>query len=210
MENNKKKRLPSVEADCNLSPDARYVTRLARFHRFYWWLVACMGAVCALATVVAVVANVLVGLCAAIVAAVLYHNFKKQKLAGTLGLSGIACEGGLCIVSASASGEDTLFIPDRLMGMRVRALGDTAFDGKGNEALTVLCLPSGLAPLEKDIFSSLPSLSTIRFAGTHEEWARIAAACILDGVTVECDVPYPDKSILLALPNEVQEPEVDA
>lgn len=210
MANKKKKHLPSVEAECSLSPDARYVTRLARFHRFYWWLVACMGAVCALATVVAVVANVLVGLCAAIVAAVLYHNFKKQKLAGTLGLSCIACEGGLCIVSASASGEDTLFIPDRLMGMRVRALGDTAFDGKGNEALTVLCLPSGLAPLKKDTFSALASLSTIRFAGAREEWDRIAASCILDGVTVECDVSYPDESILLALPDEVQETEVDA
>ena len=187
MKKEKEKNLLSVEAEAGLSPNVRYACRLHRFHRFYWTLVTVAGIVCALSVVIAVIANVLVGLCLAVCTAVIYHHSKKCALSRMLGLVCTATENGLCIQSASAMGEETLYLPTHLMGMRVRALGSTPFACKGNDALKTVC-----------------------FFGSRKEWDGIAAACELSDLTVLCDVPCPDVSALTDAPTESMETEVDA
>jgi len=175
MRKEKEKNLLSATAEGSLSSDMRYAQALHRFHRFYWTLVAITGTVCALSVVIAVVANVLVGLCLAVCAAVLYHYLKKRALLRMLGLTCTASEGGLCLQSASAVGEDTLYLPTHLFGLRVRALGQNFLACDGNEALTRIC-----------------------FLGSGEEWERMAIHCDLSAVTVECGVALPDPSALTA------------
>ncbi len=187
MRKEKEKNLLSVEAEANLSPDVRYACRLHRFHRFYWTLVTVAGIVCALSVIIAVIANVLVGLCMAVCTAVIYHHSKKRALSRILGLVCTATENGLCIQSASAMGEETLYLPTHLMGMRVRALGSTPFACEGNDALKAVC-----------------------FFGSCEEWDGIATETDLSGLTVACDGPCPDVSTLTDAPTESMETEGDA
>lgn len=187
MKKDKKKDLPAADAERSLSPDMRFACRLYRFHRFYWSLVAIAGVVCMTAVFLAVVANVLVGLCMAVIVAVLYHHFKKLALSRILGITCTAAERGLCIQSATAWGEETLYLPTHLMGMRICALGETALSCEGNEALTTIC-----------------------FFGSREEWERIAHSCDLADLTVECDVALPNLSTLVDAPTAEQETEGDA
>lgn len=190
--------LPKLSADAerSLSSAARYVYRMRRFDRFYLTLVICMGAVVALAIVVAVVANVLVGLCAAIAVAVLYSRFKKDALHRMLRLSCSAAVEGLCITSLFADGDGVLYVPDRLMGLCVTALGDAPFAKGGNEAVTVLYLPDTLTAIGPNALTGLDALEKICFAGTPDAWERIEKPTDLSGLTVEYGVAYPDCRIL--------------
>lgn len=187
----------SAEAERSLSPAARHVSSVRRFHRLYWLLVAIMGMLCALAIVAAVVANVIVGICIAIAVATVYNRIKYRLLRRILHVACASATVGLCLTSADATEEDTLFVPDRLMGMRVTATGDAPFAKGKNANVTVLYLPCGLTAIGKDALSGLDALEVIRFAGSRNAWERIAGVSALAGVDVVCDVPYPDARTLL-------------
>ena len=187
MRKDREKSLLSANAECGLSLDARYALRLARFTHLYWLLVSVAGVICAAAVVLAIVADVLVGLCLAVVAAVGYHYVKKLALSHLLGLSCCATESGLCIRSASAMGENTLYLPSRIMGMRVCALGAELLAGNGNDSLENIC-----------------------FLGSPHQWESISAACACLTVPVTCDVCLPDPTTLGAASHEDAETEVEA
>ena len=201
------KKVLSAKAERSLSPAARHVSSVRRFHRLYWLLVAIMGILCALAIVTAIVANVIVGICLAIAVATVYNRIKYRLLRRILHVTCASATVGLCLSSADATEEDTLFIPERLMGMRVTALGNTPFAKGKNANVTVLYLPCGLTSIGKDVLSGLDALQTIRFGGTRDAWVRIEGVSALADVDVVCDVPYPDARTLLcdADPNDQAE-----
>ena len=176
--------LLSADAERTLLPHARFALRMYRFRHFYWTLVICSALVCAISVVLAIVANVLVGLCAAIATATAYHYFKTYALDHYLGIRCRAVECGLCIESVSAKGEDSLYLPTDLCGMRVRALGKSPFAVAGNE-----------------------SLRTVTFSGSHKEWEALSRDCELPCLTVECDVSIADLATLLQASAEMPETE---
>ncbi len=194
MEVKKKTRL-SAEAERSLSPCARYVLRMRRFTSFYRLLVVCMGVVSALAIVVAVVANVLVGLCAAVAVAVLYTHCKRDALGKHLGLRCESSPAGLCITSLSADGEDTLFVPACLMGLPVTALGDAPFDHEKNAAVTALYLPATLQAVGRDALVGLAALETVFFEGSQTEWDTLASELDIGGIAVVPNTPYPSLAL---------------
>ncbi len=193
--NRKQPNLPklSAEAERSLPHGARYVYRMRRHEQSYLTLVIIIGAIMAMAIVVAVVANVLVGLSIAIVAAFAYEHFKKNAMRRILRLSYAAVTEGLCVTLLSANGEAELYVPDRLIGLRVTALGNAPFATVGNESVTALYLPSTLTTVGKDVFSGLDSLESICFEGSRDAWEHIAGINAFADIPVTYDVPYPDK-----------------
>ena len=187
----KKKTQLSAEAERSLSPALRYVVRMRRFMEFYRLLVACMGVVSALAIVVAVVANVLVGLCAAVAVAVLYTYCKRDALQKYLGLRCTSSPTGLCITSLSASGEDTLFVPARLMGLPVTTLGAQVFADEKNAAVTALYLPAALHAIDRDALVGLSALETVFFEGSQDAWNTLACELDIGNIAVVPNTPYP-------------------
>ena len=190
MEVKNKKKL-SAEAERSLSPAMRYVTRMHRFTEFYQLLVLCMGIVSALAIVVAIVANVLVGLCAAVAVAVLYTYCKRDALIRYLRLQCESSPAGLRITSLSANGEDTIFVPARLMGLPVTALGTSVFANEKNAAVTALYLPASLQALDCKALASLPALETVFFEGSQIAWDTLTHGADLGGIAVVPSTPYP-------------------
>ena len=190
MEVKKKKKL-SAEAERSLSPAARYALRMRRFTNDYRLLVICMGTVSALAIVVAVVANVLVGLCAAVAVATIYTYYKRASLQKHLGLRCETTDDGLCVTALSADGTDTLFVPARLMGLRITSLGDAAFANEKNASVTALYLPATLKAIGRDLLAGLDTLETVFFEGSQDEWDSLPKQTDFGAVAVVPSTPYP-------------------
>ncbi len=189
----KKEKQPklSAEAERSLPPSARYVSRMRRFMKEYRLLVLCMGVVSALAIVVAVVANVLVGLCAAVAVVVIYTRYKREILQKHLHLRCESAAEGLSIIALSADGADTLFVPARLMGLRITELRASAFADEKNATVTALHLPATLKVIGRDALVGLDALETVFFEGSQSEWDALWGETDFGGISFVPNTPYP-------------------
>lgn len=145
-----------------------------RFARAYWLTVALLGVLSVGAIVVAIVLNVLVGLCIAVLVAVGYSYAKRLTLKHYLGLTLASAEYGLTVVSLSARGNTQYTLPSRLMGMELTALTSGALATEGNDALSVLWLSESLTQIALPTKEEAPALTTVLFSGSDESfYARL-------------------------------------
>lgn len=155
-----------------LSAQDAYAARLRGFENFYLFLVVGCGVLCAAAILIAVYYKVSVGVLAAVLTALIYRYFLGDELKKQLGLTACRVSDGLAVrvVRRNADTEE-LRLPARLLWLDVTELTGIE-DGQG-EGVTALYLPATLKRIAEDALANCPSLQTLYFDGTPEEWDAV-------------------------------------
>jgi len=187
--------VPATEKSANTppkkTPAEEYVKRMRSFSSYYAQLLVCIGILVAIGIGIAILKDVIIGACVAILGAILYVYFVSDELSKKLGLQYKSITGGITVIRCRARYGDTLYIPPQLIGMDVIRLEKDLLLSKKNVELTCLYLPSTLRYIEDGAFEGCPSLREIRFAGSEDEWNALFRGTLAEEIDVRFDAEYP-------------------
>ena len=181
------------EPESLLSPEQEYIKRICAYDKYYLRLVVCIAAVMAMAIVVMVIKNWLIGTCVAIVCAILYSTFASDEMFKGLGLKYKSTVGSVCVTGCRAKYGNEFYVPPRIMWYDVTEISDRAFDSPKNAGLTCVHFPKSLTNIGENIFENCPAIERVCFEGSEEEWNKIEKRTSFDGITIEFNVRYPEK-----------------
>ncbi len=149
----------------------KFSQRLARFEKYYLWLVIFCGVAVGVGIFVAVMINVLLGIAICMLAAAAYIWFCADGAYKILGLRFKNTDGAVCVTRA-ISHDGFCAIPSRLIYADVRGIGDGALKGAKNAELCRIFIPKGIEKIGKDILPA-DTAPAVCFEGTREEWEKI-------------------------------------
>ena len=184
----------NIENAVTPTPYEKFEKKLQKFNSFYLQLVVLCAIVASATIAVAIIADVIVGICVAITLAIIYVYFSRDELRRSLGIECFVSDASLKITAIRAVrsiSETEAFIPSRLMWYDVTEIASGALVTKRNAELEKLYVPKTVALIEKGAFEGCETLKTIFFE--HSD---------LDNITVEEDlsrfelvfgVPFSDK-----------------
>ncbi len=168
-----KKEAACEEAKPAVPPHKEYAARMAKFRDYYIQLLWGVGAAAALGIALAVLYNVIVGACVAVLAAVIYSVFTYDEMLKSLGIGYKSVEGGIRVTSCRARYGEVLWIPASIIWFDIIEIGERAFESDKNSELTKVFLPKTLKKIGSDIFLGCENISEIYFEGTEQMWAEI-------------------------------------
>ena len=174
-----------------LTPAQAYAKRMGNFILYYRQLLVFICMVALLGVVVAVVRDVLIGTCIAILSAVLYLYFVSDELFKKLGLQYKSTDEGVEITRCRPRYGNTYYVPPMLIGMDVIRVSEEAFHSPKCESLEELYLPATLQTLPASLFEDCKSLTAIYFSGDEEAWHKLWQAEIPEQITVYYNAEYP-------------------
>ena len=98
--------------------------------------------------------------------------------------------GGGCVITAYTGTEDSVIIPDRINGLPVVAIGNSAFKGK---SITSISIPSTVTSIAPSAFEGCAHLATVTLSSSLTEIGdRAFASC---GVLRSVDLPASLKTL---------------
>ena len=179
---------PTVPA---VPPHKEYAKRMLNFSNFYIGFIAVVGVIMAIAVAVAVLYNVLLGVALALFGAFFYWTILSDNMSNMLGVRYVSLAGGIRITMCRARYGDVMWIPERLMGFDIIAIGDGAFKSPKNSELKKVFLPKTLSEIGKDIFEGCDALGDIYYQGSEEEFGKISCETDLSPYRIIFDAKYP-------------------
>lgn len=173
----------SKEAEI-LSPQEAGERSRKEFEKFYVQLLVGSAIVVLMGIAVAVLVSVPVGAVIFVAGCGIYLYFTRDELKKCLGLGYKRCMDGWAVTPVAAEKKESLWIPERLMGLPVTEL----FLGEESAvaSLREIGLPASICRLEKDLFERLPNLQRVYFLGTEEQWEKIEKPTLPSGCEWIC------------------------
>lgn len=176
------------------APSVAYSGNLAAFDSFYLELVIFTVALMAISVAVAVIKNILIGICVASVSVFIYRYFSSDEMYKRLGLLYFSDDGELKITGCRAVYGDTFYLPRKVMWYDVAELSDGAFRSAKNAELSCVYLPSTLKRLGKNVFDGCPRLTVICFEGSREQWEQIENSAEYGDIQICFNAEFPKKA----------------
>ena len=180
-----KKQAPAVP------PHKEYAKRMLNFSEFYIGFILTVGLIMAFAVVMAVLYSVAVGVALAAFGVLLYTTLLSDNMSKMLGFKYVSLAGGIRLTMCRARYGEVMWVPDRLMGFDVIAIGDGAFKSPRNVGLKKVFLPKTLTAIGKDVFEGCEALEDIYYQGSEEEFAKISCETELSAYRIIFDAKYP-------------------
>ena len=186
-----KKKAFAVKDDPALPPTDRFIARYKNYRDYYMLLLVIAGIAVAVAIVIALFENVLLGMCLALLAWGIYKVCSADEAKKQLGIS-VSHESGRVLIKKAVTcyGEE-LVIPRRFEFAAVTKIGDRAFDSDKNDGLRIVYLPVGITYVGESAFGEERPLPEIHFEGTEEQWNKIEIHTDLSGAVIFFNVPCP-------------------
>ena len=186
----------NIENSVTLTPEEKFVKKYEKFNSFYIQLVALCAVVAVSTIAVAIIANVIVGICVAITLSVIYVYFSRDELKRSLGIICTVSNASLRITSVRAIRSISLtdaFVPARLMWYDVAEIASGALANKKNSELERLHLPKTILLIEKGAFDGCDTLNTLIFECNQEAFEKITVEEDLSRFVLVFDVALPKK-----------------
>ena len=186
----------NIEKAVTLTPEEKFAKKREKFNSFYIQLVALCAIVAAATVAVAIIADVIVGICVAITLAIIYVYFSKDELRRSLGLVCLVSHASLRVTAVRAVRSISLtdaFIPARLMWYDVAEIASGALAHEKNGELERLHLPKTITLIEKGAFDGCDTLNTLVFECSEAAFEKITVEEDLSRFTLVFDVPLPKK-----------------
>ncbi len=164
--------------------------RLARFEKYYRLLVIMSAAAIGVGIVIAVLANLLIGICLVIISACVYVYFSIDEARKSMGISFKNTDGYVIISRLYPINEGVAIVPERLIYADVRQIGDGALKGESAAELCELYIPRSIEKIGKDILPPMACVSVF-YEGSEEEWQNIVSETDFSGASIcfDCDFP---------------------
>lgn len=172
-------------------PHKEYAKRMLNFSEFYVGFIVIVAIVMAIAIAIAVLYSVMLGVALALFGAFFYTTLLSDNMSKMLGFRYVSLAGGIRITMCRARYGEVMWMPDRLMGFDVIAIGDGAFKSPKNAELKKVFLPKTLKTIGKDIFEGCEAIEDIYYQGSEEEFSRIACETDLSHYRIIFDAKYP-------------------
>ena len=186
-----KKKARGVKEDSTLPPTDRFIARYKNYRDYYILLLVIAGIAVAVATVIALFENVLLGMALALLAWGVYKVCSADEAKKQLGITVSHESGQVLIKKAVACYGEELVIPRRFEFAAVTKIGDRAFDSDKNDGLRIVYLPVGITYVGESVFGEERPLPEIHFEGTEEQWNKIEIHTDLSGAVIFFNVPCP-------------------
>jgi hypothetical protein len=184
----------NIENAVTLTPEEIFAKRYEKFNSFYLQLVVLCAIVAAATIAVAVLADIIVGICVAIMLALFYVYFSRDELRRSLGIVCLVCGASLRVTSIhtviSISLTDA-FVPARLMWYDVTEIASGALANEKTSELKRLHVPKTVTLIEKGAFDGCDTLNTLIFERNEEEFKKITVEEDLSHFDLIFGVPFP-------------------
>ncbi len=167
-----------------------YKSRLERFQKYYLLLVLLTALAVCVGIVIAVLVNLLIGVCLSVISACVYVYFSIDEAQKSLGIRFKNTNGYVVISRLYDTLGGTAVVPNRLIYADVREIGDGALDGEKNALLCELYIPKSVKKIGKDIFADGTHV-TIKYEGSADEWKNIESLTDFCAHTLCFDCEYP-------------------
>ncbi len=172
-------------------PHKEYAARMAKFRDYYIRLLWCVGAAAAIGIVLAVIYNVIVGVCVAVLAAIVYKTFTYDEMLKQVGVGYKSIAGGIKITACRARYGEVIWVPQSLIWFDITEIGDRAFESDKNAELKKVFLPQSLKKIGSDIFSGCENVREIYFEGDARAWEEIEKETDFSACKIIFEAKYP-------------------
>ncbi len=179
-----------VQKSTERSPLDEYKARLEHFKKYYLLLVLLTALAVCMGIAIAVLVNLLIGVCLSVISACVYVYFSIDEAQKSLGIRFKNINGYVVISRLYDTLGGTAVVPERLIYADVREIGDGALDGEKNTELCELYIPKSVEKIGKDIFADGAHV-TIKYEGSAEEWENIESRTDFCAHTLCFDCEYP-------------------
>lgn len=182
------------EQAVTLTPEEKFAKKYDKFKSFYLQLIVLCALVAASTIAVAVIANVIVGICVAITLSVIYMYFSRDEMKRSLGIVCDVSDASIKVTSVravSSISKTDAFIPARLMWYDVTVISGGALAHKKNAELERLRVPKTVALIEKGAFDGCDTLNTLIFECSEADLSKIKTEEDLSRFTLVFDTPLP-------------------
>ena len=183
----------NTENAVTLTPYEKFAKKLQKFNSFYLQLVVLCAAVAAATIAVAIIADVIVGICVALTLAIIYVYFSRDELRRSLGIACLVSDASLKVTAIRAVRSISMteaFVPSRLMWYDVTVIANGALVSKKNSELERLYIPKTVSLIEKGAFDGCEALNTIVFEHSEDEFKKITVEDDLSRFTLIFDFPF--------------------
>ena len=156
-----------------LTEEQKHLLAVSKVNKLYiLTLVFCAAAILG-ALVWAVLDSILMGLVLAVCAIIVYVALTTNILYRFLGISYKSDNGRATVTQLYGKGREEIWIPERIILLEVKEIGDRAFAHKSSASIRAVHLPGGLEVIGKDVFALCDSLTTVYFGCRREELEKI-------------------------------------
>ena len=183
----------NIENAVTLTSVEKYAKKLQKFNSFYLQLIILCAIVAAATIAVAIIADVIVGMCVAITLAIIYVYFSRDELRKSLGIACFVSHASLKVTAIRAVRSISMteaFVPSRLMWYDVTDIASGALVSKRNAELEKLYIPKTITFIEKGAFDGCETLNTIIFEHSSDEFKKITIEEDLSRFALEFDASF--------------------
>ncbi len=176
-----------------LTPNEKFSKKLQKFNSFYLQLVVLCSIVAAATIAVAIIADVIIGICVAITLAIIYVYFSRDELRRSLGIACFVSNASLRVTAIRAVksiSTTDVFVPARLMWYDVTEIASGALVNKRNAELEKLYVPKTVTLIEKGAFDGCETLNTVIFEHSNDEFKKITVEEDLSRFELVFDFPF--------------------